>query len=93
MTGFLVPNAQQQFCDSNGVPLASGSVYFYEPGTTTPKNTWADQDLTTLNTNPVVLDSAGRATIWGDVGQSYRQIVNDLNGNLIWDQITSTPAS
>ncbi len=82
----LLPNASQQFCDSNGQPLAGGLVYFYVPGTSTPKNTWQDQGLTVLNVNPVVLNSAGRAIIWGS--GSYRQLVTDVNGNSIWDQIT-----
>lgn len=83
----LLPNAQQQFCDANGQPLAGGSVYFYTVATTTPKATWQDSGSTVLNSNPVVLDSAGRATIWGS--GSYRQILYDVNGNLIWDGITS----
>lgn len=83
----LLPNAQQQFTDANGAPLAAGEVYFYEPGTTTPKNTWQDSGLTVLNANPVVLNAAGRATIWGS--GSYRQVVYDQFGNLIWDGTTS----
>lgn len=83
----LLPNARQQFFDSNGQPLAGGSVYMYVPGTTTPKNTWQDAGLTVLNSNPVILDAAGRAQIWGS-GQ-YRQVVYDVNGNLIWDAVTS----
>jgi microcystin-dependent protein len=56
-------------------------------GTTTLKTTWRDAAETVANTNPIVLDSAGRAIIYGD--GSYRQVVRDRNGNLIWDQITS----
>lgn len=83
----LLPNAQQQFCDSNGQPLAGGSVYHYVVGTTTPKTTYQNQALTVPNTNPVILDSAGRATIWGS--GAFRQVVNDVNGNLIWDGVTA----
>ncbi len=86
-TGMLIPNAEQTFVDANGDPLAAGKVYFYIPSTLTPKNTWSDQSMSSLNTNPVVLDSAGRAKIWG--AGTYRQIVRDVNGNLIWDQVTS----
>ena len=83
----LLPNAQQQFLDNNGQPLAGGSVYFYTPGTTTPKTTYQNSALTVPNTNPVILDAAGRATIWGS--GSFRQVVFDVNGNLIWDGVTS----
>lgn len=83
----LLPNAQQQFYDSNGQPLAAGTVQFYEVGTTTPKATYQDQALSVPNTNPVILDAAGRATIWGS--GNYRQILADVNGNVIWDGVTA----
>lgn len=86
MTG-LLPNGQQQFCDLNGQPMSGGSVYFYEVGTTTPKTTYQDSALSVPNTNPVILNAAGRATIWGS--GSFRQVVYDQYGNLIWDQTTS----
>src|SRR5688572_25808063 len=40
--------------------LRQGSVQFYEIGTTTPKNTWSDKDLSALNANPLNLDASGR---------------------------------
>jgi len=45
-----------------------GKLHFYDLGTTTPKNTWKDADKAALNTNPVVLNSAGRVPyqVWGD---------------------------
>ena len=88
MTASLLPNGKQQFFNSNAVPLAGGSVYFYVPSTSTPKNTWQDAGQTTLNTNPVILDSAGEALIYGQ-GQ-YRQLVKDRAGNTVWDQLTSS---
>ena len=89
MSGSLIPNAKQQFLDANGNPLAGGFVYYYIPGTTTFKNTYQNSALTILNTNPIILDSAGEAIIYGN--GSYRQIVTDVNGNLIWDQTTVVP--
>jgi hypothetical protein len=86
----LLPNGEQVFLDNNGAPLSGGSVYFYLPNTTTPKDTWQDPDQGILNTNPVVLDSAGRAIIYGS--GEYRQIVTDADGNLIWDQLTADTA-
>lgn len=83
----LVPNAKQQFTDANGAPLSGGKVYFYVPGTTTPSPTYQDPQDTILNSNPILLDSAGRGIVWGT--GSYRQIVRDQFGNLIWDQTTS----
>jgi hypothetical protein len=86
MSGSLIPNAKQQFLDSNGNPLAGGFVYYYIPSTTTFKNTYQNAALTILNTNPIILDSAGECIAYG--AGSYRQIVTDVNGNLIWDQPT-----
>jgi hypothetical protein len=87
MTGALLPNGKQQFIDINGKPLVNGTVGMYFPATLVKKSTWQDQDETVLNTNPIVLDSRGQATIWG--GGSYRQILKDATGNLIWDKIVS----
>lgn len=89
--GSLLPNGRQQFIDGNGKPYAGGSVYFYIPGTTVPKNTYQDSSSLVLNTNPVVLDANGYATIYGT--GSYRQILKDSLGNTIWDQLTSDTAS
>lgn len=86
----LVLNGKQQFLDINGDPLVGGKVYFYEVATSTPKNTYQDSDLTILNTNPVICDSRGQATIWGSGG--FRQVLTDSLDNQIWDK-TVTDAS
>lgn len=82
----LLPNGEQTFLDANGQPLAAGKVYFYVPNTLTPKATWSNSGETVTNANPVPLDSAGRAIIYG--AGAYRQIVKDVFGNTIWDQLT-----
>lgn len=87
----ILPNGVNQFIDGNGNPLAGGTVTFFVPNTTTPKDTWSDPDETTLNDNPLPLDSSGEAIIYGS--GSYRQIVKDANGNLIWDQLTASTTS
>lgn len=86
----ILPPAKTTFFDDNGVPLALGSVTFYIPATSTPKDTWTNSTGVTLNTNPVLLDAAGRALIWGF--GSYRQLVKDSLGNTIWDQVTNFTA-
>lgn len=83
----LLPNGRQQFLDANGDPLAAGTVGMYVPSTLTPKNTWTSAAQSSLNTNPVVLDSAGSALIYGS--GTYRQIVKDVFGNTIWDANTA----
>lgn len=85
----LLPNAVTHFDDNNGNPLAGGSVFFYIPGTSTFKSTYQDSAQSILNTNPVILNARGEAIIWG--AGTYRQVVYDNLGNLIWDQITEGP--
>jgi hypothetical protein len=60
-----------QFFDDNGNPLSGGKLYTYDAGGTTPKATYTDAAGTTPNANPVVLDAAGRATVFLD-GTTYR---------------------
>ena len=83
----LLPNAYQQFCDGNGVPLAGGFVYTYQVGTTTFAETYQDYLLTIPNNNPIVLDGNGRCQIWG-VG-AFQQVVTDQYGNQVFSGITS----
>lgn len=96
-TPTLLPNGMQVFLDNNGRPLANGKVYFYAPGTTTKSTTWQDSKKAAANTNPVILDSAGRATIYGY--GTYRQVLQSSAGTTIWDKATtstggsSTPAT
>ncbi|MDW9228626.1 pectate lyase superfamily protein [Burkholderia cepacia] len=85
----ILPNGKTQFIDQNGKPLANGTVTFYAPGTTTKQDTWQDPAQTQVNTNPVQLDSRGQASIWGS--GSYRQVVADKFGAVIWDQVTGSP--
>lgn len=80
-----------QFFDNNGNPLTSGTVDTYIPGTTTRKTTWQDGAETILNTNPIILDAAGRAIIYGQ--GTYREVVKDSSGNLIWDAVTTPGAA
>lgn len=80
----LMTNVTAQFVDDNGRPLTGGKVWTYEAGTTTPKATYADPDGAAVNTNPVILDEAGRANIYLDDG-AYRVRVLSADDVLIAD--------
>jgi hypothetical protein len=87
MTRFV--NPVPQFFDDAGNVLASGKLFFYETGTTTLKNTYSDSDLTTPNTNPVILDGEGRvATGDGEIFLSgdYNVHLLDSNDVQIWER-------
>ena len=60
----LTPSPKQQFFDANGNPLAGGKLYTYAAGTTTPLATYTDSSGSVANSNPVILDSRGEASIW-----------------------------
>jgi hypothetical protein len=60
----LTPTPRIQFSDQNGTPLAGGCVFTYNAGTTTPAATYVDINGIVQNTNPIILDAAGRATIY-----------------------------
>lgn len=101
--------AGAQFFDNNGDPLSGGLVYTYDAGTTTPRATYTDDGGGTANTNPIVLDSAGRtpAEIWLTAGVDYKFVVRTSAGVLIgsydnipslltsvnWTDITNTPTT
>ena len=64
----IAPQPKLQFFDANGDPLVGGKLYSYVAGTTTPQATYTDESGSTTNTNPVILDSRGEASVWFGAG-------------------------
>lgn len=66
--------AGAQFFDNNGNPLSGGLIYTYLAGTTTPVATYTSVSGLIANSNPIVLDAAGRTPqeIWLTPGNSYK---------------------
>lgn len=60
----LLGNLKYKATDSNGDPLVGGLLYSYQAGTTTLLATFADQSEATPNSNPVILDANGEASVW-----------------------------
>lgn len=83
-----------QFVDNDGVPVRNGKVFTYAAGTTTPKATFTDHTEAFQATNPVLLDAAGRTTIW--INGAYKFVLVDEDNVVIktTDNVTSfsTPA-
>jgi len=69
--------AGTQFFSDAGVPLAGGKLYTYTAGTTTPEATYTTSAGTVANTNPIILNSAGRLAneIWLTSTVSYKFIL------------------
>jgi hypothetical protein len=80
-----IPTGKQQFFDINGKPLVGGMVYNYVVSTNTPTPTYQDYGLTVLNSNPVILDSRGQASMYAT--GNIRQVLQDSTGVTIWDQV------
>jgi hypothetical protein len=55
-------SSKSQWFDSAGDPLAGGCLFTYSAGTLTPLATYTDSTGLVTNTNPVILDAAGRGT-------------------------------
>jgi len=87
----LFAGAGAQFFDNNGVPLSGGLLYTYAAGTTTPTATYTSSTGATANSNPIVLDSAGRppSEIWLTTGSSYKFVLQTSLAVSIgtWDNI------
>lgn len=66
------------YLDNNGSPLSGGKLFFYESGTLVAKNTYSGADETIPNTNPVLLDAAGRQPDIFFSGQA-KIILTDVN--------------
>lgn len=66
-----------QFFDNNGNILSGGKLYTYTAGTTTPQATYTDSGGGTPNTNPIVLNAAGRTAqaIWLTKGVAYKFVL------------------
>lgn len=88
----LLAGAGWQFFDNSGVPLAGGLLYTYAAGTTTPQATYTTNAGNVANTNPIILNSAGRPPneIWLTDSVSYKFVLQTSTSVLIgtWDNIT-----
>jgi hypothetical protein len=62
----VIANGKQAYVNDAGQPLTGGRLYTYAAGTTTLKTTWTDagQGIGTENTNPIILDARGEATVF-----------------------------
>ena len=83
------PFFNAQFLDDDGTPLAYGLLYTYASGTTTPQVTYQDQAGGATNTNPIVLDAAGRCDLWLDPDLEYTLKLERADETLVktWDDV------
>ena len=66
-----------QFFDFEGRPLSYGVVTTYRAGTVRPQATYRDVERKIPNSNPIFLDSSGRAILYLTPWRKYRIVVSD----------------
>lgn len=74
----LAYNKMEQFADGNGVPYSGAKLFTYVAGSSTKQTTYTESTGSTPNTNPIVLDSAGRIPqpLWLTTGVSYKFVLS-----------------
>jgi len=73
-----------QALNDDGSLCAGCQLHTYQNGTSTDKYTYSDSALTTPNTNPIVLDSRGEATVFCTGEYTFKLL--DADGAIIWTQ-------
>jgi hypothetical protein len=88
MAEFLGTPKVQYFDTATGQPLSGGKLYTYEPGagSTTPKATYSNiadaLAATNANSNPVILDSRGEATVV--LAGSTKLVLSRSDDTTVW---------
>lgn len=94
-----MPWVKNQFFTDTGAVAAGYKLFVYDAGTTTKQNTWKDSGYAAANTNPIVLDAAGRADIFL-VNQKHKFVLATptaadppAGGDQVWtmDNIAAVP--
>lgn len=90
------PFVKATWLDDNGSPCNSCLLWAYIAGSTTPQTTYTTTAGNVANTNPVVLDAAGRADVF--LGpHAYKLVlekpatVDDDHGAVIWSEDNISP--
>lgn len=84
----ITPWINIQFTDSSGKALSGGRVFSCNAGSSCPGSplpTYTSSSGFTANTNPVILNGAGRASIWLTPGLAYRFVVTTSTGVIVPD--------
>lgn len=81
-----LPMVLQYLPDIDGAPLVGGKMYFYESGTSTPLDTYADYTLSTPNENPVRADERGFLPPVFLQQADYKVVLKTADNVEIWTQ-------
>jgi hypothetical protein len=81
MSAILIPPLVFQGVGPGGLALPMGKLFSFIAGTSTQQATYIDSTQTTQNTNPVILNANGQASVWLDPTKTYKFILQDAFGN------------
>jgi hypothetical protein len=83
--GILWPHSNTVIRTNADARAAGARIYFFEAGTTTPRTSYQDADLTIPHTHPAIADAHGRApAVFLDFGD-YRERVRTSADSTLWD--------
>lgn len=82
----LLGAPKPQFLDDDGAPASGSLLYIYTAGTDTLTTTYSDSAGAVPNTNPVVMDAAGRPNAIYIPTGSYKFVLTDADGLQLWSQ-------
>ena len=85
MVATISPDPRLQFFANDGSFLVGGKLYTYAAGTTTPLATYTTNTGLIANTNPIILDSRGEASVWLS-SSKYKFVLKNANDVEIWTQ-------
>lgn len=85
MVASISPDPRLQFFANDGSPLVGGKLYTYAAGTTTPLATYTTITGLIANTNPIILDSRGEASVWFSAAK-YKFVLKTAADVEIWTQ-------
>ena len=90
-TGLQVESAIGGYVDSSGNPLENGTVDFYvNDGSSTHKEVYSNSSMTSVISQPIVLNNAGIPTNLGQTtpvfgNGTYRMVVKDSTGTIVYN--------
>jgi len=86
MTTPLLPVPIFRAFDAANLPLAGGKLYTYQANSLIPQATYSDAAGVVANTNPVVLDTTGSATVRLINNAAYKFVLTDSLGTTQWTE-------
>lgn len=77
----IAPDARRQFLNASGVPYSGAKLFYYAAGSSTKQTTYTTSAGNVANSNPIILDSAGRTPygVWFTEGLTYKEVLAPAN--------------